>query len=106
MRNRIKKFQEDSLSAKKIFDKSVIGNNLMMTLYFSCWLECTELLTDILVWRHFSKSDAFRFFHTYCFQLVCDKDKRIKAVRSYDVQESVSASSEAPDIMFIFFVAD
>ena len=27
----------------------------MMTLYFSCLLECTELLIVFLVWRHFSK---------------------------------------------------
>ena len=30
----------------------------------------------------------------------------MKAVKSFDVQESVSASSEAPDIMFIFSVVD
>ena len=41
------KCQEDSLSAKKMLYKSIIGNNLMMTLYFSCLLECTELLIDI-----------------------------------------------------------
>ena len=40
---------------KKMFYKSVLGNNLMMTLYFSCLLECTELLIVFLVWRHFSK---------------------------------------------------
>ena len=62
---------------KKMFDKSVIGKNLMMPLYFSCLLEYTELLIDILVWWHFSQSDvhlslAFRFFHLHCFQLVCD----------------------------------
>ena len=49
----------------------------MMPLYFTYLLECTELLIDILVWRHFSQSDvhlslAFRFFHIHCFQLVCD----------------------------------
>ena len=27
--------REDSLSGKKMFDKNVIGNNLMMTLHFS-----------------------------------------------------------------------
>ena len=42
-----KNCQEDSLSAKEMFYKSVIGNNLMMTLYFSCLQECTELLIDI-----------------------------------------------------------
>ena len=40
--------REDSLSGKKnMFYKNVIGNNLMMTLYFSCLLECAELLIDI-----------------------------------------------------------
>ena len=99
-----------------------------MTLYFSCLLECTELLIDILVWRHFSQSDvhlslAFRFFHIHCFQLVCDnvpftlfnitvnsavinKLRQDKGGQVFDVQESVSASSEAPDIMFIFSVVD
>ena len=42
-----KNCQEDSLSAKEMFYKSVIGNNLMMTLYFSCLQECTELFIDI-----------------------------------------------------------
>ena len=39
-----KNCQEDSLGAKEMFYKSVIGNNLMMTLYFSCLQECTECL--------------------------------------------------------------
>ena len=39
-----------------MFDKSVIGNNLMMTLYFSCLLECTELLIDIFSSAAFLKS--------------------------------------------------
>ena len=42
------KCQEDSLSTqKKMLYKGIIGNNVMMTLYFSCLLECTELLIDI-----------------------------------------------------------
>ena len=48
MGNPIKKCQEDSLSAKEMFYKSVIGNNLMMTSYFSCLqAKCTECLIDI-----------------------------------------------------------
>ena len=39
--------RQDSLSAKQRFYNSVTGNNLIMTLYFSCLLECTELLIDI-----------------------------------------------------------
>ena len=39
-----------------MFDKSVIGNNLMMTLYFSSLLECTELLIDIFSSAAFLKS--------------------------------------------------
>ena len=42
------------LAQKKCL-RRVLGNNLMMTLYFSCLLECTELLIVFLVWRHFSK---------------------------------------------------
>ena len=42
-----KECREDSLSAKQRFYKGVTGNNLIMTLYFSCLLECTELLIDI-----------------------------------------------------------
>ena len=43
-----KKCREGNLNGKKnIFYKSVIGNNLMMTLYFSCLQECAELLIDI-----------------------------------------------------------
>ena len=42
-----KKCREDSLSEKEMLFKSVIGNNLMMTLYFSCLQECTELFIDI-----------------------------------------------------------
>ena len=38
-----------------MFYKSVIGNNLMMTSYFSCLLECTECYSIFLVRRHFSK---------------------------------------------------
>ena len=48
MSNPIKNAEKAVLMEKKIiFYKSVIGNNLMMTLYFSCLLECTELLIDI-----------------------------------------------------------
>ena len=39
-----------------MFDMSVIGNNLTMTLYFSYLLECTELLIDIFSLAAFLKS--------------------------------------------------
>ena len=51
-----KNCQEDSLSAKEMFYKSVIGNNLMMTLYFSCLQECTELFIDIFSSPEFLRS--------------------------------------------------
>ena len=57
MSNPIKKCHEDSLSAeKKMLHKSIIGNNLMMTLYFSCPLECKELLIDVFSLAAFLKS--------------------------------------------------
>ena len=44
------KYAEKTVSVEKnMFYKSVIGNNLMMPLYFSCLQEWTELLIDILV---------------------------------------------------------
>ena len=39
-----------------MFDMSVIGNNLTMTLYFSYLLECIELLIDIFSLAAFLKS--------------------------------------------------
>ena len=45
-----------------MFYKSVIRNNLMMTLYFSCLLEWTELLIDIFCLIAFSKV-SFRDGH-------------------------------------------
>ena len=38
-----------------MFDKGVTGNNLMMTLYFSCLQECTELLVGIFSLAAFLK---------------------------------------------------
>ena len=53
-----KKCREDSLSAKQRLFKGVTGNNLMITLYFSCLLECTELLIDIFSLAAFLKSHS------------------------------------------------
>ena len=128
----------------------------MMTLYFSRLQECTELLIDILVWRHFSKVsfrdghdklaltlDLFfiafsryfctlifpqslsscRFLHTSSLQLVCDdvpftllnitdhsvvidKLQQDKSGQALLYLGSVSADSEAPDIMFICSMVD
>ena len=47
MSNPIKNAEKTVLVEKKICFISFIGNNLMMTLYFTCLLECTELLIDI-----------------------------------------------------------
>ena len=47
MRNPIKYAEKTVLVEKNMFYKNVIGNNLMMTLYFSCLLECAELLIEI-----------------------------------------------------------
>ena len=44
------------LVQQKIFYKSGKGKNLMMTLYFSCLQECTELLIDIFSLAAFLKS--------------------------------------------------
>ena len=52
----IEKNAGKTVSAKKMFDMSVIGNNLTMTLYFSYLLECTELLIDIFSLATFLKS--------------------------------------------------
>ena len=41
---------------QNMFYESVIGNNLMMLLYFSSPLECTELLIDIFSLAAFLKS--------------------------------------------------
>ena len=49
-----KKCREDSLSAKQRLYKGVTGNNL----YFSCLLECTELLIDIFSLAAFLKSHS------------------------------------------------
>ena len=61
----LKKCQEESLSAKEIFDKSVKGNNLIMTLYFSCLQECTECLIDIFSLAPFLES----FFQRWGWQI-------------------------------------
>ena len=55
MSNPIKNAEKTVLVEKNMFYKSVIGNNLMMTSYFSCLLECTECYSIFLVRRHFSK---------------------------------------------------
>ena len=47
MRNPIKYAERTVLVEKNMFYKNVIENNLMMTLYFTCLLECAELLIDI-----------------------------------------------------------
>ena len=41
---------------QNMFYESVIGNNLMMLLYFSSPLECTKLLIDIFGLAAFLKS--------------------------------------------------
>ena len=55
MSNPIKNAEKTVLVEKNMFYKSVIGNNLMMTSYFSCLQECTECYSIFLVRRHFSK---------------------------------------------------
>ena len=138
-----------------MFDKGVTGNNLMMTLYFSCLQECTELLVGIFSLAAFLKrlfqrwpwqtgSNAYIIFHcifsiflylnrssisvivqihTYSIQLICDnvlftllnitdhsvvidKLQQDKSGQALWYLGSVSADSEAPDIMFFCSMVD
>ena len=92
--------REDSLSGKNMFYKNVTGNNLMMTLYFSCLLECAELLIDIFSLAAFLNIPFQRWpwqigSNTLTRHLISQIQKqltncgRIKALKPLDVQETM-----------------